>query len=405
MSSADIWFRPQPVGVFPLPAGLLLLPPTDRGEAAIDALLRGDRAAVLPDTWRFYQYALDGEMDAARTALAGDATPLGSYNRFVLHPDPDQYGEIGTTIDGPLAILLNLAAYTAGIVDTPPDAQHLNAELRALVLMVQAAHRIEQNAPESAIHFLEQAVDAARPASPLFAAQLLGQLAALEPERAILHYREAIRLAHGCLLPGILAELWLNLGMSCQEQANGQRGLLLEAVKAYQSALHCGLAVDHHPELFAIAQNNLGLAYLSMPLIEASDQLRMAVAVQSFREALKVYGKETHTEMWASVQLNLANALQYLPSSHPQENLIQAVEIYDELAAFRNKALDPLGYARLLANQANALAHLGIFGPALERVSEAYKLFHWHGEPDLAASSLELVGQINEKLGEGRVSL
>jgi len=130
----------------------------------------------------------------------------------------------------------------------------------------------------------------------------------------------------------------------------------------------------------------------------------MGVAVQSFREALEVFRRETHPEEWSSARLNLANALQYLPSSHPEENLIQAVEIYEELLGVRNPAVDPLGIARLLANQANALAHLGIFPPALAKLDEARRLFHGHGTPDLAASALEQAERIHERLAAGRAS-
>ncbi len=259
--------------------------------------------------------------------------------------------------------------------------------------------------PQAGIKTLESAVNAARRASPLLAAQILGQLADLRrsapgqgPARAIRDYRAALDLTAGTALDTLRAELWMNLGMCYQEAANGQRGALLEAVKAYQEALHAAYTLERYPEMYALAQNNIALAYLSIPASEAGDRLRMGIAVQAFREALKVYGKETHPEMWASVQLNLANALQYLPSSHPQENLIQAVEIYEELLPLRNKAFDPLGYARLLANQANALAHLGIFAPSLEKLAEAHKLFHWHNEPEAAASILEMVDRINESI-------
>jgi tetratricopeptide (TPR) repeat protein len=400
MDSATISFRPQPVGIFPLPAGLLLLPAPQEA-VNVSQLLNGDRNFEFPASWHFYHLAIHGELDAARVVLEADTSPLAKYNRFVLSPDAQRFRELRRDFYGEIATLLDLAAFTAGLIDIPPSEASLTRELLALVLMVKAAHCIEKDDPVAAITVLARAVDAARETSPSFAAQLLGQLASLEPASAVRHYRDAIELARGTLLPGLLAELWLNLGMTYQEMAGTERSLLREAAKAYQEALHCGITPERDPDLFALAQNNLGLTYLSMPMTESSDQLRMGIAVQSFREALKVYRRETHPEMWASTHLNLANALQYLPSSHPAENLIQAVEIYDEVAAVRNKAIDPLGYARLLANQANALAHLGMFAPALEKVSEAYKLFHWHGEPDLAASSLELVEQINQKLGAG----
>jgi tetratricopeptide (TPR) repeat protein len=193
--------------------------------------------------------------------------------------------------------------------------------------------------------------------------------------------------------------LSLQLGIALQDLAKGNRAVLLEAVKAYQDALRFGITIEAHPESFALLQNNLALAYLAIPATEAGDQLRMGIAVQSLRESLKVYQKETHPEQWASTQLNLANALQYIPTSHPEENLIQAVEIYDEILNVRQKAFDPVGYARLLANQANALAHLGIFAPAMEKISEAYKLFQWHNEPEMAASAMTLVESISEQRG------
>jgi tetratricopeptide (TPR) repeat protein len=135
-----------------------------------------------------------------------------------------------------------------------------------------------------------------------------------------------------------------------------------------------------------------------MPMTDAGDKLRHAVAVQSFREALKVYTPETHLEAWTSTMLNMANALQYLPSARPEEHLIQAVETYEQLLEVRNKAMDPLGYARLLANQANALAHLGMFQPAVEKFTESHKLLHWHGEAELAATILEQLERINTQL-------
>ncbi len=88
-----------------------------------------------------------------------------------------------------------------------------------------------------------------------------------------------------------------------------------------------------------------------------------------------------------------------MPTSHPEENLAQAVDLYEELITDHKKAFDPVGYGRLLSNQANALAHLGIFSPALEKLQEARKLFEWHNEPELAAGALELVGQIHEQYG------
>jgi tetratricopeptide (TPR) repeat protein len=190
--------------------------------------------------------------------------------------------------------------------------------------------------------------------------------------------------------------------MALQATAGAHRQRLVEAVNSYQDALHAGITLEDRPETYALVQNNLGLAYLSMPMTSAGDKIRLAVAVQSFKEALKVYTQEAFPEQWSSAMLNMANALQYLPSSHPQENLIEAVNGYESLLQVRDRALDPVGYARLLANQANALGHLGMFAPALEKLNEARKLLSWHGEDEAAAALLEQVERINEQMALAR---
>jgi tetratricopeptide (TPR) repeat protein len=386
--------RPQPIGIFPLPAGYLLLPATtDRAAAA--NVLRGTCPHPWPAEWCFLAAVLDRDMKTALELLPPG--PLGDYNRLVLSPSAEQFEQARKT---PLRPLAEVVGYSLGLIDRPPAADGLTGELLAHVLAAHAAYAIAANDRAAAEEHLTAAVTAARDSSPLLAAQLLGQLAALlkdDPDRfpeAVNHYKDAIQFAGDTPLVWLRAELWLSLGLTYQEQADGRRGMLLEAIKAYQQAIACGLSMDCHADLFAEAHNNLALAYLSVPPTAASDQLRMAVALQSFREALKVFTKEAQPERWASTTLNLANALQYLPSGHPAENLMQAVALYDEVLTVRTRASDPVGYARVLANQANALAHLGQFSQALEKLNEAYKLFHWHEEPQAAASVMELVDQI-----------
>lgn len=390
--------RPQPVGIFPLPAGYLLLPPTTDGATGA-ALLAGRTPESWPTEWRVFAAALGGDTATSLTLLAADPSPLAAYNRFVLDPTPGRHAQARE--HPALRTLADVLAYSVGLLDRPPEVGDLDGELLAHALAAHAAHAIAAGDPATAATHLEAAVSAARGPSPLFAAQLLGQLAAVvrdDPERlaeAVAHYQDAIRQTGDTPLVRLRAELWFALGTTYLEHAGGQRGVLLEAVKAYQQAIQCGLSAGSHPGLFAEVHNNLALAYLSIPAASASDQLRMAVAIQSLREALRVYTREAHPDRWASTTLNLANALQYVPSGHPAENLMQAVALYDEVLAVRTRPADPVGYARVLANQANALAHLGQFAPALEKLNEAHKLFHWYDQPDAAASVMEVVEQIS----------
>ncbi|MFV9507248.1 MAG: hypothetical protein AB4911_22080 [Oscillochloridaceae bacterium umkhey_bin13] len=395
--------RPQPLGIFPLPAGYLVLPAVPDAEAALAELLQGRVPTTLPAAWHFFALAVQGDHDAARNALAGDPSPEARYNWFVLTGDPAVYAQLATECTGDLTVLLDLVAYTLGLRDLPPDPDLVQAEVRASALMARAAYTLEQGQPEAAEAELDAAINAAQPVSPLLAAQLRLTLADTRLSQfgpdplAIQHYREAIRLLSGSGLTENHAHANLNLGMLYQELARSQRGPLLEAAKCYQAALRTFTRASH-PELYALAQNNLALAYLAMPLTEASDQLRMGIAVQALREALTVYTQADYPEYWASAQLNLANALQYLPSAHPADNLAEAVQLYEALLAVRDPETDPLAYGRVLANQGNALAHLGIFTHARPKLQEAARLFAANGDHEAAASVRELLSEIERSV-------
>jgi len=398
---------PQPLGIFPYPAGLLLLPDCNEStaEAARAALMRGAVPDVMPTAWHFMGDALEGQIDAALAALRDDPSPLAGYNRFVLGGDEAGCRRALHSGDAALQAMTATAMFVQGAVDELPSDTLVHGELRANVLMARAAASLDAGHEADAAARLAEGIAACQHSSPVLAAQLTAQLAQLQPnlpeasvQRTVSLWRSAIALAADTPLPHLRGDLRIGLAVTLHEASGDRRDMLVEAVKTYQDALHHGITLEDTPETYALAQNNIGLAYLSMPMTDAGDKLRHAVAVQSFREALKVYTPETHLEAWASTMLNMANALQYLPSARPEEHLIQAVETYEQLLEVRNKAMDPLGYARLLANQANALAHLGMFQPATEKFTEAHKLLHWHGEADLAASILEQLERINTQL-------
>ena len=400
----DHILRPQPLGVFPLPAGYLVLPPVEGAAELCAELLAGRVPPEVPDNLRFYALALAGDVDAALGALAGDTRPEARYNRFVLRGDPADYPRLRGELRGDLATLLDLVAYALGWSDAPPAPDGLEGELAACVLAAHAAGAMERDQAEAALGSLDAAIAAARPISPLLAAQLLGDLADTHARLgdgrvAAQHYRDALALTERRGLPELRAMLSLRLGMVYQDLAGGQRGPLLEAARCYQEALKL-YTRERAPELFALAQNNLALAYLAIPLTESSDQLRMAIAVQGLREALKVYTRETHRERWASAQLNLANALQYLPSASPEDHLAEAVELYEELLDARDPAADPLGCARLLANQGNALAHLGIFDHARAKLAAARDLFVRGGDNASAEAVAEVLESAEQRQRE-----
>lgn len=424
-----IEIRPQPVGIYPSPASNLLLPrvgqvlessscsqagkrsSVDSTETALACLLNGELTESVPAEWLFFVAAARGDTERALELFGDDDSQIAIYNRFVLQPSKEAYSQACQQLSGDLGVLLDVAAFTFGVADAIEESFPLDDELLALALATTATASQESGNTVTTISKLKMAVSQARYSSPLLASLLISHqadamtsMAGFPVPLVAQAYKEAIELGEGCKLPWLLAEMHTKLGMVLQDSAGGGRSQLLAAVSAYQTALQNSDIETERPELFAQLQNNLGLAYLSMPSMEASNQLRSGIAVQSFRHALKVYTIEQHPAMWASVSMNLANALQYAPTSHAEENLIQAVEIYEGVLQVRSRAKSPVEYAIVLLNQANALAHLGIFKPALEKLSEAYKLFHWYEQTEQAHAAKELVDLINERLGQGKPS-
>lgn len=379
--------RPQPLGAFPLPLGYLLIPAGSEHDAVRTALLEGNEPATWPDGLRALQLAHSGDVEAALGRLTTD-DPVTRYNRFVLAPDGVDTDKLRADL-GEFGVLVDLVLFTIGERDTVPEVDGATGELAAVALAAHASHAVAQGDPAAAVALLERAAQAAADVSSCLEGVLVGaagsicrdmdEASALEAqprlERALslLDGADGLRVAR--------AELHLGVAALIHERAQDNPGLLTQAIPHYHAALQLVLR-EEAPLLWASAHANLATAYLTMPMVEASGQLRLGVAAQSLRSALKVYTPERYPDQWASVQLNLANSLVYTPSKHQADNLVEAVELYEAVLAARGRDTDPLGRARVLANQGNALAHLGMFDQAKAKLYEARFLFEEQQDHD-----------------------
>lgn len=378
--------RPQPLGVFPLPAGYLLIGPGEGHDAARGALVAGRRPEVFPETLRYYAAALEGDLPGALEALGTGDDPIALANRLVLAPDAELLARLRAVADGDLRAHVETIAFIVGLAPAPPEVAGTDGELAAMIHAAHATQALERRDRGTALDHLEEAARVAQPVSRPLAGQLLGQMANIQLDeggtrRAKVTLEAAIDALTGTDLAVSLAELHVTAGAMFQEMSEAAPRLMKAAIDHYLEALSL-ITIDTAPETFAIANANLGLAYLTTPMNEASDLLRTGIAVQSMRDALKVFTAETHPERWASTQLNLANALVYMPSKHQAENIAEAIELYEDVLALRDRNRDPQGRARVLANQGNALAHLGMFDHATAKLTEARSLFEEFGEFD-----------------------
>lgn len=205
-----------------------------------------------------------------------------------------------------------------------------------------------------------------------------------------------------------LAEAEMNLGLVLQSLSSAGKARIVDAISAYQRALRT-FDRSAFPTEYAILQNNLATAFLSIPFTDERAKMREALAVQAFEEGLKVVNMIDHPSEYAMLQNNLGNALQYASSSHSVENNLRAIEAYDEALKVRGRKSAPLEYANTIANKANCLWNLpdDIEDPASgNRVNmamarklyaEAREIFASAGEAGKARIVAEALDQIDRE--------
>jgi tetratricopeptide (TPR) repeat protein len=381
--------RPLPLGAFPLPFGFLLLPPGEETESVRSGLLAGRLPERWPASLSGHQAALAGDLDAACAAFGGP-DPVSRFNRFVLDPDAVDPQALRADLGPALGVLVDLVEFATGRSDAAPDPAGHDRDMEALLLAARAVQALSAPGQTAeAVVTLREAVVAAGPVSAALAGVLHGALGQAckdlgDATAAIAALQAGIALLADTDLIVARAEQHLELAATYHELSADAdaasaspmmaSGMLNQAVQCYHNALQ-EISAESAPELWAAAHAGLAAAYLTMPMTEAGDQLRLGVAVGSLRAALTVYTMATHPAQWSSAQLNLANALVYAPSKHQGDNLAEAVELYEAVLGARSRDADPVGYARALANQGNALAHLGMFDAARAKLAEARYLF------------------------------
>jgi tetratricopeptide (TPR) repeat protein len=94
---------------------------------------------------------------------------------------------------------------------------------------------------------------------------------------------------------------------------------------------------------FANIQNNLGLAYTSLP--GGDRQANLEKAIDCYQKALQVYTKDATPTSWAKVQRDLGVVYRNLPGSDQQENLKKAINHYNMALQVYSRDAFPLDWA------------------------------------------------------------
>lgn len=248
---------------------------------------------------------------------------------------------------------------------------------------------------EQALRLYERALALCGEASPLLSARISARMGGAW--QSLPHGgHESLYRAQACLeaaLAGLkaygeaaeIADAEVLLGLTLQTLAQSGQARIQDAIQAYHRALRV-FTRDSHPQEYAVLHNNLAVAYLSIPAHDQQAKMREALAVQSFEEVLKVITLVDHPSEYAMAQNNLGNALQYASSGHRVDNLLRALEAYDEALKVRNPRTTPTEYANTLANKALALRNL----PAGVWIEREHGLDHSESATDHLKAAYEL---------------
>jgi tetratricopeptide (TPR) repeat protein len=149
---------------------------------------------------------------------------------------------------------------------------------------------------------------------------------------------------------------------------------LQQAIGCYEAALRVYTEQDY-PYDWAMAQNNLGLAYAALPDGDRSAQLQRAM--DGYAAALRVYTEQDSPAKWAMIQCNLGVAYQSLPAGDKGENLAKAAACYEAALRVYTEPNYPYECAMTRSNLALARKEQGDFAgtrQALLLAAQAYRL-------------------------------
>jgi len=159
-----------------------------------------------------------------------------------------------------------------------------------------------------------------------------------------------------------------NLGVAYVELPIGDRSANLhKAIIAYEAALRVWTEKDY-PVDWATTQNNLGDVYREMPIGDRSLNLRKAFT--AFEAALRIFTEEDFPLDWAMIQNNLGNVYSDLIKDDPSENFPKAIGAHNAAMRVYTETDYPVEWARSQNNLAIVYAKLST-GDRSENIRKA----------------------------------
>jgi CHAT domain-containing protein/tetratricopeptide (TPR) repeat protein len=173
-----------------------------------------------------------------------------------------------------------------------------------------------------------------------------------DPEKAIAAYEAALTVTTRAQQPDDWALAQINLGGAYLNRIRGDRADNLEkAIAAYEAGLTV-FTRTHRSGQWTPTQNNLGIAYGDRIRGDRADNLEKAIALHA--AALTGYTRERFPVEWAAVQTNLGNRYRARIRGDQADNLEKAIAAFEAALTVRTRAQRPGEWAETQNNLANA---------------------------------------------------
>ncbi|MDX2134357.1 MAG: hypothetical protein SFV52_06210 [Saprospiraceae bacterium] len=169
---------------------------------------------------------------------------------------------------------------------------------------------------------------------------------------------------------------------------NGSPQFFKGALESFKEALKVFNREDA-PEVFAEMQQYLGIIYAEMPDETLKRGVWAALSASAFQEALAFFAKDRHPYEYAMVCNHYGNALTKYPPAVHSDNIEKALFYYNEALGIRRADRFPLERATTLLNFVEACWHLNLEGKGAntalfeEMVAKTNEALHLSDDPHI----------------------
>lgn len=160
---------------------------------------------------------------------------------------------------------------------------------------------------------------------------------------------QAIRLFEQEEVPELQGDAWMRKGTLLYGWAQKGQPFHQQAIDSYRQALKI-FSKDLAPYVYADIHHHLALIYSEMPSTKEKKAMLNALASKSFQEALIFFTKEHFPYEYGCVCNNFGNALVKFPDSNFQSTTEKAISYFEEALSVRHGEHYPYERATTLLN-------------------------------------------------------